>query len=174
MFTLFVAFYGQELGLYEMLPADSTATATPSDDVVRAELVKVVDGDTITVAKDGDPKVTVRLLGIDTPETVHPNKDVECFGQEASSYLKTLLSDDTVLLQYDESQGMTDKYGRELAYIYKEDGTFVNRSMVSEGYAYEYTYNIPYYYQGVFQKEERDAREAERGLWSPSTCNGER
>jgi micrococcal nuclease len=134
---------------------------------------RVVDGDTIKV-KINDTVETVRLIGINTPETVDPRRTVECFGKEASSRMKELLDGEIVRLEYDASQNYRDTYDRILAYVYLEDGQMVNRKMIAEGYAYEYTYMTPYLYQDEFRKLQQLAKSSGRGLWSENTCNGEK
>ena len=127
-------------------------------------VMRVVDGDTVVV-RNGDEEESVRLIGIDTPETVHPNKSVECFGREAADYMKQLLVDTRIILESDPSQGDRDRYGRLLRYLILPDGTNVNERMIRNGYAREYTYRTPYVYQSVFKNAENDAREHGRGLW---------
>lgn len=150
-------------------------------------VVKVVDGDTIAILMNGK-SVTLRLIGIDTPETVDPRKPVQCFGKAASDKAKELLAGKTVRLEFDTSQGMLDKYGRTLAYVFLSDpstsfnkaqdkslgasGTFFNEYMISAGYAHEYTYNLPYKYQKEFKAAEKTAREEKKGLWADDTCVG--
>ena len=137
-------------------------------------VVKVVDGDTITILKDGE-KVTVRLIGLDTPETLDPRKPVQCFGKEASDKAKQILSGSDVRIETDPSQGEYDKYGRLLAYVYapanvRPQGILINEYMISEGYGHEYTYNLPYTYQAQFKAAEQSAREAKKGLWADGAC----
>jgi micrococcal nuclease len=134
-------------------------------------VVKVVDGDTLDVNIDGEIE-RLRLIGIDTPETVDPRKSVQCFGKEASNKAKELLSGQLVALEADESQGERDKYKRLLRYVFLSDGTNFNQYMISEGFAHEYTYNEPYKYQTEFKQAEIDARNNNKGLWSPETCSG--
>ena len=134
-------------------------------------VVKVTDGDTIRVRLNTQD-VTLRLIGMDTPETVDPRKPVQCFGKEASAYAKTLLNNTTVYISADTTQGDTDKYQRLLRYVWLEDGRMFNQLMINEGYAFEYTYNTPYTYQTAFKSAQADAQQAQRGLWSPTTCNG--
>ena len=112
-------------------------------------------------------------IGIDTPETVDPRKSVQCFGREASNKAKELLGGKKVRIELDASQGERDKYGRLLAYLYRDDGIFYNRYMIEQGYAHEYTYNIPYKYQAEFKTAQKAAQTAHIGLWSPTTCNGD-
>lgn len=135
------------------------------------QVTNVVDGDTLKVSINGSIE-TLRLIGMDTPETVDPRKPVQCFGKEASNMAKELLLGKKVRLEKDPSQGDRDKYGRTLAYIYLESGLFYNRYMIEQGYAYEYTYNTPYKYQTEFKQAQKTAEQNQVGLWSPSTCSG--
>lgn len=133
----------------------------------------VVDGDTIDVNIDGKVE-RLRLIGIDTPETVDPRKPVQCFGKEASDKAKELLTNKKVSLEADTTQSERDKYDRLLRYVFLEDGTNFNKWMVENGYAFEYTYDSnPYKYQKEFQEAQRQARESGKGLWASTTCNGE-
>lgn len=127
------------------------------------QVTKVVDGDTIKISYEGI-ETSVRLIGIDTPETVHPSDPIECFGVEASSKMKSLVEGEEVRIMFDNSQGIKDKYGRLLLYIWVGD-IFVNKNMVEKGYAHEYTYSTPYLYQTEFKEVEKEARESESGLW---------
>jgi micrococcal nuclease len=123
-------------------------------------VVQVVDGDTIEI--EGGQRV--RYLGMNTPETVHPTKPVECFGKEASNYNTQLLAGGFVRLGKDITN--TDKYGRLLRYIYLPDGTFVNLKLVADGYAYADTYPPDIAHATEFVAAQRTAREAGLGLWS--------
>ena len=134
-------------------------------------VVKVIDGDTLSVDIDGKIEV-LRLMGINTPETVDPRKQVECFGTEASAKAKESLTGQRIRLEGDTTQGERDKYDRLLGYVFLEDGRFFNDLMVREGYAYEYTYSIPYKYQDQFNQAEQEARGNKRGLWADDTCDG--
>ena len=133
---------------------------------------KVIDGDTISIIKD-NKTVTLRLIGLDTPETVGPRKPVQCFGKAASDKAKELLTGKTVRLELDPSQGLLDKYRRTLAYVFLRDGTLFNEYMIAEGYGHEYTYNLPYKYQKEFKEAEARARAEKRGLWADDTCAGD-
>jgi micrococcal nuclease len=123
----------------------------------------VVDGDTIQVCCIGWKREKVRYIGINTPETKHPTKEVEHFGEEAAEANRKLVDGKTVRLEFDVQQ--QDKYGRTLAYIYLEDGTFVNAWLVENGYAMVMTFPPNVKYEGLFRKLQREAREARRGLW---------
>ncbi len=144
---------------------DSSETATSTV----FHVVDVADGDTIVISQGCKP-VTVRLIGIDTPETVDPRKPVQCFGKEASSYTKENLRGKDVSIETDETQDIHDKYGRLLGYVILADGTNFNERLVEEGYAHEYTYKVPYKYQEKFKAAETHARESQRGLWALKVC----
>ena len=145
---------------------------TPDASIQYYPISSVVDGDTVKINVNGTIK-TYRLIGIDTPETVDPRKEVQCFGKEASNEAKELLSGKTVRIETDSSQGTYDKYNRLLVYIYLPDGLFYNKYMIEQGYAHEYTYDKPYKYQTVFKNAQKEAEINRVGLWSPSTCNGD-
>jgi len=136
------------------------------------KVVKVVDGDTIDIDYNGKVE-RLRLIGIDTPETKDPRKPVQCFGIEASNKATQLLLNKSVRIETDSSQGERDKYNRLLAYVFLQDNTFYNRYMIQNGYAHEYTYNLPYKYQSDFKSSEKYARENNLGLWNKDTCNDE-
>lgn len=120
--------------------------------------VRVVDGDTIVL----DGNETVRLIGVDTPETKDPRKPVEAFGQEAYEFTKALVEGKRVRLEYDQDR--TDKYRRTLAYVYLDDGTFLNAQIVLQGYGHAYT-AFPFKYMENFRNCEQMARERGLGLW---------
>ena len=136
-----------------------------------ATVTRVVDGDTIDVLLGGQ-EVRLRLIGLDTPETVDPGKPVQCYGMEASAKAKELLTGKTVGLEADPTQGELGKYGRLLRYVWLTDDRLYNMEMVAQGYAHEYTYDLPYKYQFEFQEAQMQAMEENRGLWHPDTCAG--
>jgi micrococcal nuclease len=138
----------------------------------RAVIERVVDGDTF-IARVNGRRERVRLLGIDTPESVDERQLVECFGKEASARAQELLTpDSTVLLEADRSQNNRDQFDRLLRYAWFEDGRLFNMQMIAEGYAYEYTYNVPYKYRDQFKEVQQQASSNNRGLWSPQACSG--
>ncbi|MFA6082167.1 MAG: thermonuclease family protein [Patescibacteria group bacterium] len=133
---------------------------------------QVVDGDTVVIDVNGS-KISVRLIGMDTPEVLDPRKPVQCFGREASDKGKELLSHQTVRLEYDPIEGDWDKYDRLLRYVFLPDGTLYNEWMIANGYAHEYTYfSQKYKYQSQFKSAQSDAKSKQLGFWSPSTCSG--
>lgn len=132
---------------------------------------KVIDGDTIEIERYGKAE-KVRMIGIDTPETLDPRKPVQCFGKEASDKSKDLLSGGRVRLEFDPIVGEKDKYNRLLAYVWSNN-ELVNLKLIKEGYANEYTYRSQSYkYQNEFKNAQTAAKESSIGLWSPQTCNG--
>lgn len=124
---------------------------------------KFVDGDTFWVDDGSEKGLKIRLIGVDTPETVHPRKPVEYYGREASNYVKELLKSQRVRLEFDVEK--TDRYGRVLAYVYLKDDTFLNEELVKNGYAQVSTFPPNVKYSKHFLKLERHARENDLGLW---------
>jgi micrococcal nuclease len=134
-------------------------------------VLRVVDGDTVVLSGPDKP-VTVRLIGVDTPETVHPKKPVERFGREASAFLKTLIGGKKVRVEYEPGPSRLDKYHRTLAYLYLEPGgLFVNREIIARGYGHAYT-RYPFAFLDDFRAAERGAREGRLGLWGPEPAGG--
>ena len=121
----------------------------------------VIDGDTIIVIIDGK-KQKVLLIGVDTPETDGPYTKEEPFGKEASAFTKKITEGKKVRLEYDRQK--RDKYGRLLAYVYLEDGTFLNAELIKQGYATAFR-KFRFKYRDNFKRYEREARENKRGLW---------
>ena len=152
--------------LLSLLTALSVLPTRNSIDAQAAPLVRVVrviDGDTIEVCCIGWKRESVRYIGIDTPETQHPSKGVEAYGKEAKEANHRLVAGKTVHLEFDVQR--RDQYGRLLAYVYLEDGTFVNAWLVEHGYAQVITVPPNVKYQELFLKLQHEARTASRGLW---------
>jgi micrococcal nuclease len=128
-------------------------------------VVRVVDGDTIIVRGPGGRIEDVRLIGIDTPETVDPRRPVGCFGPEASAYAKHLLTGRRVVLRYDRETN--DRYGRFLAYVWLpgRPADFVNAQLVELGYARAYPFPPNTAHEALFAALERRAALGGRGLW---------
>ncbi len=135
-------------------------------------VLKVIDGDTIQVDIRGKKEV-VRLLGIDTPESVDPRKPVQCFAKEATSKMKGFIVGKSVMLVDDSTQGNRDKYKRLLRYVYLPDSvrTFVNGEMVKQGYAFSYR-QYPTKMLDKFNSFEKYAREHNLGLWGSCPSSG--
>lgn len=143
-------------------PSPTQSASSPSQ---FTKVTRVIDGDTIEI----ENKEKVRYIGIDTPETKHPQKGVECFGKEASEKNKKLVEGKEVKLEKDVSE--TDKYGRLLRYVFiKQEATstplFVNEYLVAEGYASAATFPPDVRYQDLFIKAQQKAQQENKGLWS--------
>ena len=133
---------------------------------VTARVVRAIDGDTIEVELDGR-RSRVRYIGLNTPESVDPNRPVECFGKEASARNRTLVEGRVVRLERDSSD--TDDYGRLLRYVWVENGgreVLVNEVLVREGFARSRTYRPDVARQQQLDAAQRAARNEGRGLWS--------
>ncbi|MCL0081331.1 thermonuclease family protein [Peptococcaceae bacterium] len=120
---------------------------------------RVIDGDTFIIS----PDERVRIIGVDTPETVKPNTEPEPYGQEASAFAKEMLEGKKVRLEFDVQE--QDRFGRLLAYVYLEDGTFFNALLLKKGYAQVMTVPPNVRYAEDFLKYQRQARENKKGLW---------
>ena len=134
-------------------------TSLYGQDVTKVK--QVVDGDTLRLT-NGEK---VRLIGVDTPETKHPQKPVERFGKEAYLFTKRMVEGKEVRLEFDWQR--RDKYGRLLAYVYLTDGAFLNAEIIKQGYGFAYT-KYPFKYLDEFGGYEKEARENRRGLWKDS------
>lgn len=141
----------------------STSVPTGNSSEIASEktysVTKVVDGDTIQI----ETGQKVRYIGINTPETHHPTKGVECFGKQAYEKNKELVEGKRVRLEKDISE--TDRYGRLLRFVYL-DNTFINDYLVRQGYAHATTYPPDVKFADEFRQAEVEARENNRGLWN--------
>jgi micrococcal nuclease len=133
-------------------------------------VTKVVDGDTVHVGR-GWRKTTVQFLGVDTPETVHPDKPVEFLGPEVSEFTKKTLRGKKVRLEF-EPLNQKDKYGRLLAYVYLSDGSLFNAELIKRGYARVIAPSYLRYYD-EFHNYEREAVAGSRGIWATKLKNTE-
>jgi micrococcal nuclease len=140
--------------------ADEGDRSTPPGDA-RAEVVRVVDGDTIEVSIDGATE-DVRYIGVDTPESAIPGEPVECFGRRASALNERLVSGRRVRLRFDRER--RDRYGRLLAYVHAR-GRFVNAELVRRGFARTLTIPPNDAHASLFARLERAAGRVGRGLW---------
>ena len=144
-----------------------------NQDFVQAVIVRAVDGDTAVVKVDGQER-RVRFLGVDTPETVHPNKPVQFFGKEASNFTKESLNGRRVWLEYDANP--QDRYGRHLAYIWLNNPKTINETSIREnmfnaklllgGYAKVMIIKPNKRYESEFKKFQEEARNKKLGVWS--------
>ena len=178
-FAVFIAFaFAVQAGAQDAVPY-------PAEDFSEDPafpIEKVVDGDTVVIHRAGK-SVTVRLIGVDTPETMHPQKPAEAFGKEASAFARNLLLGESVYLLPDEKRE-EDRHGRLLAYLYRApDGLFVNLEIVRQGYGRTLT-RIPFHgalptlrapstgsRKGIVGPTSRRARQpsgCRYGLWHPN------
>lgn len=137
-----------------------------------AKVVKVVDGDTIDINLNNKTE-RIRLIGMDSPEIVDPEKPVQCYGREASDKAKIILTGKSVRLETDPSQDDRDIYGRLLRYIFLKDGTNFDEMMIAQGFAHEYTYKVPYKYQAEFKTAQLQAQDQKLGMWADPKCAAE-
>lgn len=122
-----------------------------------------VDGDTIAVNMNGK-KETVRMIGIDTPETHKPHTPVQCYGPAAAAYTKNLIGAKKVRLESDQQSTNRDRYDRLLRYVYTSDGILVQKSLIENGYGFAYT-QFPFTKSAEFVNAQNVAKQAHKGLW---------
>jgi micrococcal nuclease len=127
---------------------------------------RVVDGDTVVLTGIGAKRETVRLIGVDTPETKHPTKPVECYGPEASAFTKRLLPKGTAAVaKFDADAPERDRYGRLLVYLWLNDDTMVNLELIRRGYARASYFRPHDDYRRLFKATEAKAKDAGKGRW---------
>lgn len=127
-------------------------------------VTKVVDGDTFWIDDGSEKGLKIRLIGVDAPESRKSrNKTIGAFGKESKAYATKLLQNKKVRLEYEV--GKYDQFKRTLAYVYLEDGSFVNAILVKEGYAKVMTVPPNVKYADLFLKLEREAMKKQKGLW---------
>ena len=139
-----------------------------------ARVLRVVDGDTVKVEIAKPPaglaaSETIRLIGVDTPESVDKRKPIQHFAKEASAYAATRLMGKPVLLAFDKD--LRDRYGRLFAYIFLEDGSCFDLELIRQGYGYAYV-KYPFFFMDEFRHAELEARYEKRGLWGPGDRQG--
>ena len=142
--------------LFSILTVLFLLSASNAQDLVKVK--EVTDGDTLLLT-NGE---YVCLIGLNTPETKHPQKPVERFVKEAYLFTKQMVEGKEVRLEYDQTR--KDRHGRILAYVYLLDGTFFNAEIIKQGYGFAYT-KYPFKYMEEFRQYEREAKEKRRGLW---------
>ena len=131
-----------------------------------------VDGDTAKFELNGEI-ITVRFLGIDTPESVHPTKEVEAYGVEASNFTKEKLKNaNKIEIEYDANADKKDKYERHLAWIFVDD-VLLQDEIIKNGFAQTYMLQDNYKYAGTLQESEVNAKKEKKGIWSGETTSNE-
>ena len=136
-----------------------------------ASVVRVVDGDTFLARVGNGPDVRVRIIGVDTPETVKPNTPVRCYGPQASAFTKHLLPAGTVVRAAHESGGDLDRYGRQLWDVWLPDGRFLESVLAASGAARAYPFPPQTEHAPLIAELAAAARTERRGLWG-NPCNG--
>ncbi len=145
-------------------------TSNSSNERIGVQYSKSVDGDTAKF-KLNEEIITVRFLGIDTPETVHPSLGEQPYGKEASNYTKEKLQNaNKIELEYDSNSLKTDKYGRHLAWIWVDD-SLLQEELIKEGLAQTYMLQDNYTYAWILQEKQEEAKEEKVGMWSDSNTN---
>lgn len=133
-------------------------------DKQKVHVERVVDGDTFVATSNDGKEMKVRLIGVDTPETVKPNTPVQPYGKEASNYSKKHLSGKDVYLEFDKEK--EDRYGRTLAYVWLDKETMFNEELVKKGLAREKYFSPNGKYRNVFEQDEAQAKKEKLNLWS--------
>ncbi|HDB7757218.1 TPA: thermonuclease family protein [Staphylococcus aureus] len=129
----------------------------------KVHVQRVVDGDTF-IANQNGKEIKVRLIGVDTPETVKPNKPVQPYGKEASNYSKKTLTNQDVYLEYDKEK--QDRYGRTLAYVWLSKDRMYNKELVEKGLAREKYFSPNGKYRNVFIEAQNKAKQQKLNIWS--------
>jgi micrococcal nuclease len=141
-----------------------TRSQTNAVKIANVEIVKVVDGDTVDIDLDGHTE-RVRLIGVNTPETKHPTKPIECFGTEASAYLTQLLPKGTTV-RIERDVEARDRYGRMLLYLYLgSNDLFINLDLVARGYGTPLSIEPNTFHRNDFVRAAAQAEAANVGLW---------
>ena len=149
------------------------STWKKNDIIENIKVEEVIDWDTIRVRLNGQSQ-KIRLIWVDAPESYDTRFGyTECFWQASSKYLSNLLSNKNIWVEYDITQWRYDSYDRILAYVYY-NWENINKKIIADWYAWEYTYNLPYKYQKEFKDAQSSARKSNKWLWNESTCNWER
>jgi micrococcal nuclease len=170
--ALVIAF-GQTQGWWQFAqPAADTVTQSASENQPGLYAIDhFIDGDTISVKMNGKAE-SVRMIGVDTPETHKPNTPVQCYGPAASAYTKNLIGDNKVRLEADPTNQNRDRYNRLLRYVYLPNNKLVNRELVANGYGFAYT-SFPFQKKAEFVTLEKQAKDAAKGLWGNCTVTVE-
>jgi len=155
------------------VPAATEGGRPSSVPGVAALVTRVVDGDTLKARVAGRTE-TVRVIGLDTPESVRPGTPVECFALRATAEAEWLLPVGAAIrLESDPTQAARDQYGRLLAHVWLANGTLFAEGMIRGGFGIHYVYGgVPSIYASRLAAAEGAARAAVSGLWSSSTCAG--
>jgi endonuclease YncB( thermonuclease family) len=126
-----------------------------------------IDGDTIAVKMNGTTE-SIRMIGVDTPETHKPNTPVQCYGPAAAAYTKTIIGTNAVRLESDPKSTNRDRYNRLLRYVYLPDGRLLAHELIANGYGFAYT-QFPFTKSQDFVDAQAQAKAGNKGLWGNCT-----
>jgi endonuclease YncB( thermonuclease family) len=149
--------------LQQQAPQSAPAKTIQSHNPGLYKIDHFVDGDTIAVDMNGKTE-SIRMIGVDTPETHKPNTPVQCYGPAAAAYTKNLIGDQQVRLEMDEQSTNRDRYNRLLRYVYLPDGKLVEAELIKNGYGFAYT-QFPFTKSAEFVQYQDSAKQASKGLW---------
>jgi endonuclease YncB( thermonuclease family) len=152
------------LGLALLAQNEQTPEPLAQIDPGLYKVTRFSDGDTITVDMNGRAE-TVRMIGVDTPETHDPDTPVQCYGAAASAYTKNLIGAQKVRLEADPTNQNRDRYKRLLRYVYLPDGRLLQAEIIKNGYGFAYT-SFPFTKKDQFVALEKEAQASSKGLWS--------
>ncbi|HUS26647.1 MAG TPA: thermonuclease family protein [Nevskiaceae bacterium] len=170
VFIILVVAVGQHYGWLQNTQQTVTQKASETQPGLYA-VDHFVDGDTIAVDMNGKTE-TIRMIGIDTPETHKPNSPVQCYGPAAAAYTKNLIGDNRVRLEADPKSQNRDRYKRLLRYVYLPDGKLVEYELIANGYGFAYT-QFPFTKSDQFVEAEEAAETVVKGLWGNCTVTVE-
>ncbi len=145
-----------------LITSTGCTVSSEKNNHISAQVLRVIDGDTFIARVYGRTE-RIRLLLIDTPETVHPTKPVEPFGKEASNFTKKILENQTVSLELDVQE--RDQYRRILAYVYLKDGTMLNEQLLKNGLAKVVVFPPNVKYVDPFRRIQKEAQHEQIGMW---------
>lgn len=131
------------------------------------KVTEFVDGDTLKVNMNGKVE-TIRFVGVDTPETHDPRKEVQCYGIRAAAFTKDLIGSNNIRLEADPLSTNRDRYDRLLRYIYLPNGTLVNAEIIKQGYGFAYV-SFPFTKSDEFKQYQQTAMNGKLGLWNECT-----
>ncbi len=156
------------LALVFLLPGcgADVVSDSPLESGTEVTVYRVIDGDTVEVRPAIEGEEDVRLIGVDTPETAGSPDSAQPYGEEASCFTWRALEGERVTLRFDEEK--KDDYGRVLAYLYSSDGTIFNETLLEKGYAQVATFPPNVKHVERFEGAQREARNADRGIWGLS------
>jgi micrococcal nuclease len=160
--VLAAAAFGQQQGWWGNAPQQAVKSAVAAQPG-QYTIDHFIDGDTISIKMNGKAE-SVRMIGVDTPETHKPNSPVQCYGPAAAAFTKSLIGTGTVRLALDPKSTDRDRYNRLLRYVYLPDGRMIETELIKGGYGFAYT-DFPFTKSDEFTQDQSQAKTAAKGLW---------